>query len=170
MVRTVFFVVNQVPIGIQVPSQKVIGGTVMQVWRVQVPSEKVLGSLGKCKPVVVSDHTINVPLINFTTKSKEPFTKKNIQKLCLSLSLSVFFSPFDQMQSDSMAFWMTIFLLQGKIRGMSNLESCNFTQPSSPSFVVTPLASDFRRRETGGLRGFCSASFPRDPVVPSQVR
>ena len=28
-------------LAIQVPSQKVIGGTVMLVWRVQVPSEKV---------------------------------------------------------------------------------------------------------------------------------
>ena len=37
------------PIGIQVPSQKVIGDTVMQVWRVQVPSEKVLGPLGTPK-------------------------------------------------------------------------------------------------------------------------
>ena len=37
------------PLGIQVPSQKVIGDTVMWVWRVQVPSEKVFGSLGYYK-------------------------------------------------------------------------------------------------------------------------
>ena len=35
-----------VSLGIQVPSQKVIGDTLMWVLRVQVPSEEVLGSLG----------------------------------------------------------------------------------------------------------------------------
>ena len=33
-------------LGIHVPSQKVIGGTVMYVLRVQVPFDKVLASLG----------------------------------------------------------------------------------------------------------------------------
>ena len=45
--------------GIQVPSQKVIGGTVM-VWRVQVPSEKVLGSLGQ-KRDIPNLHHVEVP-------------------------------------------------------------------------------------------------------------
>ena len=84
-------------LGIQVPSQQVIGDTAMWGWRVQVPSEKVLGSLG-----VFPDHCSSTSNGFFSGFDfQRPFTAVHSQKppwsspLALDAELSKVVGPSD---------------------------------------------------------------------------